>query len=315
MKISSYFKNAGGLKMIKLYISNHVLGYAILLFLFIKKNRKGLELFRECINAKIFNKLEKKYHKKVINYSKEISNSDTNTIEKRIWICWLQGIEKAPEIVKTCYKSICAQCHDFEIILLTEKNLFEYTNIPDFIINKWKAGIITNTHFSDIIRNNVLVLHGGFCIDSTVLLTSRIPSDIQKLSLFLFKTYKPGCDGKFVSISSWFLGACKMNPVFLLSQKLLWDYWKKATYLCDYFLFHDFLQMSLNHYVYLDLKIPKYSNETPHFMLFELENEFDPIKFESYKNQSFAHKLTYKLKEGIEQNPNCTYRKVIKLYE
>lgn len=35
--------------------------------------------------------------------------------------------------------------------------------------------IISNTHMSDIIRNDILIKNGGLWIDSTVLLTDNIP--------------------------------------------------------------------------------------------------------------------------------------------
>ena len=56
-------------------------------------------------------------------------------------------------------------------------------------------------------------------------------------------------------------------------------------------------------------KIPKYTNETPHFMLFEFGNEFNQEKWESITSQTFCHKLTNKLSEDIKFLNETFYKK------
>ena len=62
-EILNIFKKNGGASLIKKYFYNHVFIYAITLFLFLPKNKTGLELFRESINLKVYNRIYKKYKK------------------------------------------------------------------------------------------------------------------------------------------------------------------------------------------------------------------------------------------------------------
>ena len=56
---------------------------------------------------------------------------------------------------------------DREIVLITQDNLFNYVQFPDYILKKWEAGVITNTHFSDLLRLELLIKYGGTWSDET----------------------------------------------------------------------------------------------------------------------------------------------------
>ena len=308
MGIANIFKKQGGFSLLRKYVYNHVLLYAIFVFIILPKNKTGLELFRECINLKIYSKIKRKYGK-LVSHAEVITKPDVEK-PKIIWFCWFQGWENAPPLVHDCYKSIEKHCAGYEIRIITENNFSDFADIPKFIIKKWKSGIITHAHFSDILRTALLIKNGGIWIDSTVFFTAAIPSDIEKSSLFMFRTYKPGSNGKATTLSSWFVSAQKGNPVLILAQKLLYEYWKNHNYLCDYFLFHIFVQIALETLPEEAIKIPKYTNETPHFMLFELGNEFNQKKWNSITSQSFCHKLTNKLEESVKLQEGTFYKKI-----
>lgn len=293
-------------QVLKTYFKSGLLLYAVVIFLLIKKDKKGLELFRNILNNKLYLKLLKKNKRFLQNSTKQEFKVEKG-IPKIVWFCWFQGIGNAPDLVKKCYSLLQQNLKDYKIIDITEKNFYEYSDIPDYIISKWKKGTISYTHFSDILRNNLLIKNGGYWIDSTVFISNSIPDLIQQSSFFLFQTYKPGCNGNRVNISSWFIGSAKNNPVLVLTQKLLFNYWRKKNYLIDYFLYHNFLQMSLNYYKDIYNSIPKYTNETPHFLLFELQKEFNAEIFHNICSQTFAHKLTYKLPEDFDKNNSRTF--------
>ena len=317
MRLTSIFKKNGGFSIIKNYTYNHVLLYAFFTFFLVPKNIKGLELFRDCMNLKIYERIKKKYQKVIFRKKNEIKESDKENQEKSksvpqiIWFCWFQGIENAPPLVHSCYESIKENCPDYEIRIITEKNFLNFAAIPDFIIKKWKKGIITHAHFSDILRTSLLLKNGGIWIDSTVLLTASIPKDIENSSFFIFRTYKPGSNGKAITLSSWFISSEKENRILDFVQTLLWEYWKTHNYLCDYFLFHIFMQIAMETMPDVSEIIPKYTNETPHFLLFELGCEYTQEKWESIVNQSFCHKLTNKLGEEKKDLDGTFYKKII----
>ena len=65
------------------------------------------------------------------NHYKDIINDsnyrNTNKKEnKTVWICWLQGMENAPKLVKKCYQSICNTFKEYNVIVITENNYKEY---------------------------------------------------------------------------------------------------------------------------------------------------------------------------------------------
>lgn len=310
MELKKKIKQYGIISSIKTYAKSGILIYAIFVFLFIKKNKTGLEQFRDIMNNKLFYRLYKKNRKIIYNAQSQTLDNNT-TIPKIIWFCWMQGMDNAPELVKACFNRLKKVHNDYEINIITKENYKDFTSLPDYIVQKWEKNIITTTHFSDILRNNLLLNNGGFWIDSTVFLSAPIPQIIQKSHFFLFQSYKPGSNGKEVNLSSWFIGSVKNNPVLKLTEKLLFNYWKKKNYLIDYFLYHNYLQMSLNHYEEIKKQIPKYTNETAHYLLFELKNNYDEIKYKNICYQTFAHKLTYKFTDSFDKEKNDTYYRYI----
>ena len=92
-----------------------------------------------------------------------------------IWWCWLQGLDQAPEIVRRCYDSLGKLGR--EIIILEDSNIAEYVQLPECITEKYHKGIISRTHYTDLIRLELLTVMGGTWIDATTWIsgTQRIP--------------------------------------------------------------------------------------------------------------------------------------------
>lgn len=313
MSILSSFKKQGGLDLLRRYIYHGVFFYAIFAFILVSKNSTGLELFRELMENRIYFKLKKKY-KKVISSETQVHecNEKDDVKTKIIWVCWFQGILNAPSLVQNCFETIKKYNPDYQVILLTYDNLNQYISLPEYIIEKWQKGIISNTHFSDIIRNNILLCRGGTWVDATLFFSNHIPPDIEEASFFVFQTLKPGRNGKAVPISSWFMSSCPGNPVLKVSQSLLLQYWLKNNKLHDYFLFHSFVMMGLELYPEIGCRMPKYTNETPHILLFELEKKYEMKKIENIKKQSFCHKLTYKVSNSAINDQQSVYNNLSK---
>lgn len=309
MTFLNMIKKYNGISLFYNYLKNHVLLYAFFQFLILKKDKTGLELFRNCMDKKIYDKLIKKSSKILtgFSYDEEKIVYEQNEI---VWFLWLQGIENAPLLVQKCYKSVCENLGKYKINLLTSDNVFDFVKMPDFIIAKWKKGIISNTHFSDLLRIYLLEQQGGIWIDATVFFTGKIPKDILKNDFFVFQDLKPGRDGKATFISSWFMKSAPNYPVVRFTRILLEKYWKKNNRLCDYFLLHIFMCMVLRKFPKLWKPIPQYTNSTPHVLFFTLFEQFDEIKFNSICNQTFLHKLSYKVFDESRME-GSVYEKII----
>ena len=163
---------------------------------------------------KVINYLEKNYDSLIQKYMHQVSSSNKD-IPNIIWVCWWQGLENAPEIVKVCFESIKKFAGERKVILITQNNYQDYVDIPDYIIEKVKKGIISITHFSDVLRVNLLSKHGGIWIDATCLLTANIFEDF----IPEFYTVKLPHNDKEVCISDgkwciFFMGSSKNNILF-----------------------------------------------------------------------------------------------------
>lgn len=97
-----------------------------------------------------------------------------------IWVFWYQGEETMPELVRHCYKSICAHANGRKVILLTEQNIAEYVQMPDYIMEKVNKDYITLTHLSDLIRVELLYKYGGTWMDATLFVNA--PIDNSKMN-------------------------------------------------------------------------------------------------------------------------------------
>ena len=135
MSFKNKIKQYGILNSLKTYSKLGILFYAFFVFLIVKKDKTGLEQFRDILNNKIFEKLYKKNKK----FFKNTTNKNTvlkNKIPKIVWIFWNQGLENAPELERYCSNSIKKNHNDHDIILLTKENIATYSTIPNFILEK-----------------------------------------------------------------------------------------------------------------------------------------------------------------------------------
>lgn len=225
--------------------------------------------------------------------------------KKRVWICWLQGIENAPKLVRDCYHSVEYWLSDWEITVVTADNYNEYTELPAYIQEKWKKGIISNTHFSDILRLNLLIHHGGLWLDATTLLTGPLPKYITDTDFFVYRN--GWMDMEMINMASWLIYSNRSNNALLFeTQQLLYAYWNKYDYLKNYFLMHMFFRMVTDKYKEQWDCVPYFHQIDCHFMMNELEKKYDRQRIIMIKQLSNVHKLTYKL-ENIYEDATVSY--------
>ena len=261
-----------------------------------------------------YRKLKRKYRKILIN-DNPVTN-DEKIIEKsnKIWICWFQGIENAPELVKACYNSVLKNYKDKEIIVLTEENYKKYVDIPEYILKKWKKGYITFAHFSDILRIELLSKYGGLWLDSTIFTTKK--SDLvfnEDIDLFVYKQVDLDRKNSLAVVASnWLIYANKNNNIINLTKKLLYYYWKDYNYAINYNIFHIFFKLATEVYKDEWKNVPTFNNISPHILQFELNDDFQEIRFNEIKNMSDFHKLNWRIKS---ENKNSFYNYIVDNYK
>ena len=256
------------------------------------KKKAGWELRKN-----LGDKLKKKYYRylECLNAVDNLAHIKSD----KIWICWLQGLKMAPALVKRCVESICQHFPDKEIIILDYQNLSRYVSFPDYIWEKHRQGRITATHFSDLIRLEVLITYGGLWLDSTVFCTDRhLLDSIQDLPLFMYTSEKRKNDIRLIGISNWLIYAKTNNRLLMGTRQLLHEYWKQERYLKDYFLFHLFFNMAVNFYEEDWLRVPVCGKGPPHRLQMFMFQKYDKNIWNQIVGCSSFHKLTYKVKDN-----------------
>lgn len=229
----------------------------------------------------------------------------THEYSNKIWWCWMQGEENAPDLNKACLNSLKKNLKDRDIVIITEDNYKQYTNIPTYIIEKFEKGYMSRTHFSDLLRTELLVEHGGTWIDSSVLCT-EYNEDFFDKDLFVFKNWMRGDDS--IVCSSWFITSEKQNPILKTTRDLLYRYWKDYNLLLHYFTFHIFFTLSTEKYKNDYKNVNKFSNVPPHVLQFELLENYNEKRFEQIKKMSSLHKLNQKMDfSNCKGNSNYDY--------
>ncbi len=295
-EFSKIFKKVDGKGVLKQYARVHVLLFALIQTVLLGTSRKGLEIVRLAVNNKIYAKLKKQNTQFIDAYKKQ--HTDDKIERKKnlvIWTIWLQGMDKAPEIVQKCYVSMKENISDREIIVITEDNYSDYVTFPDFIMEKYEKGIISKVHFADLLRIELLATRGGTWFDGTIYCSGE-PKQRYVLDseLFLFQTLKPGLDGHCSTISSWLMTAYSGSDIILLTRALLHNYWKTHNFAVDYFILHNFFQMAIEAYPQEWNRVVPFSNSVPHILLLRLFDKYDENIWSALKEQSSFHKLSYK---------------------
>jgi hypothetical protein len=161
----------------------------------------------------------------------------------RLFQYWHQGLNEIPDIVRNCYSSVDHFLSDhFEIIRIEHSTLSDYIELPTHILKAREEERMTIAHFSDIIRNKLLLDYGGLWLDSTVLITGN--EDVLEFtsldnrlmfSRFVFSNPKEHA----VQFESWIMWAKKSNnPVYYLADEISRLYWEKNLIVTNYFQYH-----------------------------------------------------------------------------
>lgn len=209
--------------------------------------------FPNFINVRLYNS-KKRYvlknlediHRGLLRkYSKSYFSHSLNINDNVIWVCWLQGETQAPTLVKRCIENLRKYNEpEYKVIVIDLDNYKEYASISEVVMKKYRDGIITNTHFSDILRFNLLMRHGGLWVDATYLTLKKLPDLISKEDFFTLASNV--YDNKFIPMGRWsgnFMKFSKECFVPALMYDLFVDYWNKNSELIDYFLIDYYLEL------------------------------------------------------------------------
>ncbi len=210
-----------------------------------------------------------------------------------VWVMWLQGYENAPDIVKKCIATQKKNLPDKKFIFLDDTNIDSYISLPKYVLEKRKKGIIENAHYSDLVRNEVLIKYGGYWIDSTVFITdNNLFKEIEDLPLFMLSYYYFGFNPEIMELNNWFIYSCTNNNMLCLLQKMLLEYWKDYDYTANYFIYHIFESIVNDYYKEEFEAIPIISHVPSHVLATYIYDRFDKKKYDLLLKSTGIHKLS-----------------------
>lgn len=271
-------------------------------------------------HSEILKYILKKYTYIIEKYQQEDETAE-NSRKQNIWICWLQGEELAPQLVKNCIDSIRRHANNHEVILITIENYKDYIKIPNYILDKYQKGIISNAHFSDIIRMTLLRDYGGLWIDATVFCTKDIPNGVFDKVFFSCKS--PKVETNYISGLQWtsFIIGGKKNSLFyryILDFYL--EYWKNEDMIIDYLLI-DYI-IYLGYHKINNIKIAMDKNQINNLKRDELaaifNQEFDLEKYKKIiESDTYLYKLSWreKFREKTDDGKDTFYNIFLNKYD
>ena len=248
----------------------------------------------KCIRKRIAPILEK--YKNCELYSNEVS-----TNQMRVWMLWWQGENKMPPMIDMCYRSIIKSFEGkAEVILLNESNINRYVTLPNYIEEKRERGIITLTHYSDIVRFHLMNKYGGLWIDATYYAAKKAPKEIIESRLYTIRIPHPNVKhnndyiwydwaGNFMKLPAGSALGKFMEESFLY-------YWENNDILMEYYFIDHLLKIAYDSIpgVSEEIELCGYNNVSTHKLLPLLNKTVDVEAYDRLVDDTVFFKLTTK---------------------
>lgn len=280
--------------------------------------------FLNKIDAKISGEWKYKCFYKFINHSlkydfavtdkmfyketKKVRNIVSEKIPNKYWVMWWQGLDDihTPLLIINNIRNLQKLFGEENVIIITKNNYEKYTNISDNMKSKLKNKKISFTHWSDIVRFNILNSRGGIWIDSTVVISPKFKEFIKSHQINKFITIcENSMDYHNISFSqwtTWFIGGIPNYDLFEYVCIFYDNYFKIHDKIIDYFLLDDIIA----HYYQKNLKFREdckknEGNWQPYYWIRNFQNKYSNVMEKKYNfNINYSiQKLTYKFDSNI----------------
>lgn len=244
------------------------------------------------------------------DYDRELPSVPENQ-QNKIWLCWWQGMEHAPEIVRACYRSICNHAGNREVVVITDDNVNDYVHFPSWVMDKFHAGIISRTHISDLLRLELLARYGGLWLDSTFLCCGDLDDPLYRAPLFSIK--RP--DYLHASVASGYFAnyslGCDTNDrrVFATIRDFELEYWKRFNFLIDYLLTDYLIVLAQRHDPRIKAAFDAIQPNNPRCddLFTRLGKPYDQKAWSELKRDTSLFKLSWKYSFPTNVSEHQTY--------
>lgn len=278
-------------------------------------------------NEQIFYSMQERYSALIKKYSQAVINENIcpPVQDYQIYFCWFQGEENLPPIVRCCYNSLKQNARRYKIVFIDEKNFSNYVDIAPHIIDKFRAGKISRTHLSDILRINLLERHGGLWLDATILVTEPMENHKELLQRHYFtqRFYSErnirNNFSNHITFGRWagFIQGTTLrhNPLFVFEKEMLNDYWKKSDELVDYFLIDFMMALAYENIPVVRREFDEVpiNNVGIYFIQEHLNDSYAEFPFDKILRGNFLHKLSWKVPLDTTRT-NTVFREIQRRY-
>ncbi len=230
------------------------------------------------------------------------SGCNLSVSEYPLWVFWWQGEEAMPFVVRSCYLRL--KRNNPNLRLLTSENVRDYVALPEVIYDKVKAGKISYTHFSDILRLTLLAERGGMWIDATCFNPYPIPDSAKQEP---FYSPRVGCSTEGYTYfcnsggwRSWNLGTCQVgNPIFLFCRDMSQAIVQRKDCVPNYFFVDMLLNYAFRHIsgtLEMFQKMPQFNTKCADLFLnyFNANRPYSETEYLELIKDCWIFKLTYK---------------------
>ncbi len=243
--------------------------------------------------------------------------------KKIIWQYWAQGIENAKDTAKLCFASVDKYKGDYEVVRITDKNIDDYLDLPEFIKEKRKSSEFRAVFFSDLLRVALINVYGGIWLDASILLTDEIPTNYADYDFFMFSRDSDSINQhwgkgdqhfyfswreefKVKHLSSIIYGHEKSDLSSVMLDLLLY-FWKYEDKIPHYFFFQIMINELKNMNV-INFNFPTEDDTLPHLLQNKMSKKFKQEEYQFIIGQASLHKLS--LHEELKEKDifdNLTY--------
>ncbi len=312
--ILNRFHSFGGMRLVREYIRIGLFPSILSQFMRTLLGMQSLETSVDLVFLKVDKFLRNKYRTFMFQLIEKYKDEALGNSAPKVWSCWFQGFDSAPELVRICIASRKYFISDKEHVFITLENYSEYISLPQYIEEKFHKGIIPMALFSDLIRLELLIRYGGTWMDSTVLCTGNTyPKSFFDCDLFMFQYLRPKTNA-FAGISNWFISARSNHRLLLVLRDMLYQYWKDYDCVLQYFIFHRFFYMIIHEFPETITNMPKGIHPAPALLAKHLTDEYDEKWMSELLAKTCFHKLTYRLSKQAVNNEHTYYAEIVRRF-
>lgn len=278
---------------------------------------RWLGYFRQKRTLPFLEQIGKELLEKEYSYEGNALSSE----ELPVFFMWFQGENNLPIVIQKCLESIRENIPNRKVIIITRENIKEYTDLPDYILQKVDDGSITKTFFSDIARAALLYKNGGTWADAAIFLTKPVSPEYFNSSYYcpcgIISEHKKDFRYLFNGTKGWnvsFQGTNKKHfPLYDFLFHFYCKYFSEYNTHVDYFMNDYMMSLFCKHNkTFWKLLDEQATNNQREFdlalMMNKVLNSKNKKKLEKLLEQNYIHKLTYRKNwQRIRHNNKTIY--------